>query len=78
MIGASATIQDITSTIDSKLTGTLNQLGLDGQDILGYLGNQTGNIQDQLSRVPVDIPNAIEQAATDSAAAIRALNERLK
>ena len=78
MIGASATIQDITSTIDGKLTGTLNQLGLDGQDILGYLGNQTGNIQDQLSRVPVDIPNAIEQAATDSAAAIRALNERLK
>jgi hypothetical protein len=78
MIGASATIQDITSSIDGRLENTLNQLGLDGQNVLGAIGTATNNAVSELSRVQVDIPNAIEQAATDSAAAIRALNERLK
>lgn len=78
MIGASATLADLTSSIDTKLEGTLNQLGLDGQKVLGAIGSEATNAVSSLSRVQVDIPNAIESAATDAASQLRKLNARLK
>ena len=78
MIGAAGTLIDATSSIDARLEGTLNQLGLDGQNVLGAIGSEATNAVNQLSRVQVEIPNAIESAATDAASAIRALNARLK
>ena len=78
MIGAAGTLIDATSSIDAKLEGTLNQLGLDGQNVLGAIGSEASNAVNQLSRVQVEIPNAIESAASDAASALRALNARLK
>jgi len=78
MIGSASTLIDATSTIDNKLKGTLEGLGLDGDKVLGALGSAATNNLNSLSRVKAQIPNAVEQAATEAANKLKNLNSNLR